>query len=68
LSPAIGFPILMDAVLNAWVHGRETSPMIGIRWEDSWNLSVKEIRESYAILPYESPHPANLIELGAAEA
>jgi ubiquinone biosynthesis protein Coq4 len=55
-------------VLTAWVHGRETSPMIGIRWEDSWNLSVKEIRESYAILPYESPHPANLIELGAAEA
>ena len=68
LSPAIGFPILMDAVLTAWVHGRETSPMIGIRWEDSWNRSVKEIRESYAILPYETPHPANLIELGAAEA
>jgi hypothetical protein len=42
--------------------------MIGIRWEDSWNRSVKEIRESYAILPYETPHPANLIELGAAEA
>lgn len=68
LSPAIGFPFLMDAVLTAWLHGRETSPMIGIRWEDSWNLSVSEIRQIYAILPYESPHPANLIELGAAEA
>jgi ubiquinone biosynthesis protein Coq4 len=66
LSPAIGFPILMDAVFTAWVHGRETSPMIGILWEDSWDLSVEDIRQSYAILPYESPHPANLIELGAA--
>ncbi|WP_279244752.1 Coq4 family protein [Candidatus Litorirhabdus singularis] len=66
LSPAIGFPILMDAVLTAWVHGRETSPMIGIHWEDSWNLSVEEIRQNYAISPYASPHPANLFELGAA--
>ncbi|MFT4520444.1 MAG: ubiquinone biosynthesis protein Coq4 [Halioglobus sp.] len=68
LSPAIGFPIMMDAVLTAWAHGRETSPMMGIIWEDSWNLSVEEIRQNHAILPYESPHPANLIELGAGEA
>ncbi len=66
LGPATGFPILMDAVLTAWVHGRETSPMIGIPWEDSWDLSVEDIRQSYAISLYNSPHPANLLDRGAA--
>jgi ubiquinone biosynthesis protein Coq4 len=68
LSPAVGFPILMDSVLAAWAHGRQTPPMIGIDWESRWNLSVDEIRQSYKIEPYQSPHPANLIELGAAAA
>ncbi|MFT7141609.1 MAG: ubiquinone biosynthesis protein Coq4, partial [Sulfitobacter sp.] len=65
LSPAVGFPILMDSVLAAWAHGRQTPPMIGIDWESRWNLSVDEIRQSCEIKPYQSPHPANLIELGA---
>ena len=30
LGPATGFPILMDAVLTAWVHGCETTPIIGL--------------------------------------
>ena len=68
LSPAVGFPILMDSVLAAWAHGRQTPPMIGIDWESRWNLSVEEIRESDGIAPYRSPHPANLIELGAGAA
>ena len=68
LSPAVGFPILMDSVLAAWAHGRQTPPMIGIDWESRWNLSVDEIRQSYEIKPYQSPHLANLIELGAAAA
>lgn len=68
LSPAVGFPILMDSVLTAWAHGRKTPPMIGIDWESQWNLSVNEIRRRYEIEPYQSPHLANLIELGAAAA
>jgi ubiquinone biosynthesis protein Coq4 len=68
LSPAVGFPILMDSVLAAWAHGRKTPPMIGIDWESQWHLSVNEIRQRYEIEPYQSPHPANVIELGAAAA
>lgn len=66
LNPAVGFPIMMDSVLAAWAHGRQTPPMIGIDWESRWNLSVDEIRQSEEIEPYQSPHLANLIELRAA--
>jgi ubiquinone biosynthesis protein Coq4 len=66
LNPAVGFPIMMDSVLAAWAHGRQTPPMIGIDWESRWHLSVDEIRQSEKIEPYQSPHLANLIELKAA--
>lgn len=63
LSPPIGFPILMDSVFAAWVHGRQTPQLMRIGWEELWTHSVSDIRSEYDIKPYQSPHPANLIEV-----
>jgi len=62
ISPPEGWGVLMDTITSAWVHGRETAPLITIPWEDVWTLSTEEIRGRYAIAPYQSPYPANLIE------
>ena len=62
VSPAYGLPVLADTVFSAWRHGRETPPMMLIDWENEWNRSTDDIRTAFQISPYESPHPANLIE------
>ena len=61
-APARGFGVLMDTVTSAWVHGRETSPMMLIDWETEWHRPVDDIRQTFGIAPYKRPYPANLIE------
>lgn len=61
-TPAYGFPILMNTVLSAWRHGRETPPLMLIDWENEWTGSPREIRDKFGIIEYDSPYRANLIE------
>ena len=61
LRPA-GFGILMQLIAEGWRHGRETPPMMDIRWEAQWNRPIEEIRESHGIPVYQSVLPANLFE------
>lgn len=62
LTPGIGYRYLMDTITTAWVHGRETPPMILIPWEDVWDQPVANIRRTYGIAPYVRQYPADLIE------
>nr|WP_321361675.1 Coq4 family protein [uncultured Hyphomonas sp.] len=62
LSPPRGYPILMDTVTSAWIHGRETPSMILIPWEEVWDQPVETIRKTYGIRPYDPKYPADLIE------
>jgi ubiquinone biosynthesis protein Coq4 len=57
---ATGF--LLDTILSAYTHGRETPPLVGVSWEGIWHLPVPEIRTKLGIAPYESPYPAGLLE------
>ena len=60
---AMAYPILMDTITSAWVHGRHTPPMITIDWESVWTGTLEEVREQFGIKAYERPYPANLIEM-----
>ncbi|MEO0981708.1 MAG: Coq4 family protein [Pseudomonadota bacterium] len=62
LSPAYGYKILMDTITSAWVHGRETPPLIAIQWEEVWDKPTDKIRRDHGVTPYQRPYPANLIE------
>lgn len=62
ISPATGYKVLMDTITTAWVHGRETYPMMLIPWEDVWHKSADEIRADYSIREYQRPYRADLIE------
>ncbi len=62
LSPAYGYRILLDTITSAWVHGRQTAPLMTINWEAIWHKPVETIRDEYGITVYDRPHPANLIE------
>lgn len=62
MSPAAGYKIMMDTVTTAWVHGRETYPMMLIPWEAVWHKSADEIRADFDIREYKRPYRADLIE------
>jgi ubiquinone biosynthesis protein Coq4 len=64
LSPGIGYRYLMDTITSAWVHGRNTPPMILIPWERVWDQPVDQIRSTYGVAPYQHMHPADLVERG----
>jgi ubiquinone biosynthesis protein Coq4 len=61
-APAEGWGLVMDVILSAWKHGRETPSLIPVPWEEVWSGTVEEIRTRYAITPFQSPYPANLFE------
>jgi len=63
-----GYPILMDTITTAWVHGRHTPPMITIDWESVWTGTLEEVRAQFGITAYERPYPANLVEMAKAAA
>lgn len=62
ISPASGYPVLMDTITTSWAHGRETYPMMLIPWEQVWHKSADDIRGQYGIKEYERPYRADLIE------
>jgi ubiquinone biosynthesis protein Coq4 len=54
--------LIMDVMMTAWRHGRETPPMIGIPWEAVWDETTEGVRAQFGIGPYVSPYPADLFE------
>jgi ubiquinone biosynthesis protein Coq4 len=61
-EPFEGMGFLLDTVLSAYTHGRQTPPLLGMDWEQIWDRPVAEIRTDYGITPYDSPYPAGLLE------
>ena len=61
-SPIEGVTLTLDTVLSAYMHGRETPPMLGVVWEDIWDQPISQIRESQGIQAYDSPYPPSLLE------
>jgi ubiquinone biosynthesis protein Coq4 len=60
--PPEAYGLILETILSAWVHGRRTPPLIGIAWEDVWNLPTEAIRARFGIEGYVSPFPADLFE------
>lgn len=60
--PAEGTGFLLDTILTAYVHGRETPPLLGVEWESTWELPVADIRTKLGVAAYDSPYPADIIE------
>jgi ubiquinone biosynthesis protein Coq4 len=65
-APKPAFGILMDTITSAWIHGRQSPALILIPWEEVWHQPVEQIRATYGLTPYDSPHPPALIERGQA--
>jgi hypothetical protein len=61
-QPFEGMGFLLDTILSAYKHGRETPPLLGVAWEEIWDRPVDEIRVKLGVSPYESPYPAGLLE------
>jgi ubiquinone biosynthesis protein Coq4 len=61
-QPFEGMGFLLDTILSAYQHGRETTPLLGVEWEAIWDQSIDEIRSRLGVEPYQSPYPAGLLE------
>lgn len=59
-------PLMLETILSAWVHGRQTPALLGVVWEDIWAKPTEEIRRELGVSIYESPFPPNLFEQAAA--
>jgi ubiquinone biosynthesis protein Coq4 len=57
-----GYPLMLETILSAWRHGRETPQLLGAPWESLWGLPADEIRAQLGVKPYASPFPADLFE------
>lgn len=62
LAPDFAYPILMDTMTSAWVHGRETPPLITLEWETLWHLTPDAIRAAHGIRRYDRPWRADIVE------
>ena len=62
-QPIEGTVLLLDTVLAAWQHGRETPPLLGVEWEEIWDKPMDELREIVGIAPYDSPYDPSLLEI-----
>jgi ubiquinone biosynthesis protein Coq4 len=61
-EPFEGMGFLLDTVLSAYTHGRQTPPLLGVEWEAVWDRPVTAIRAAQGVAPYDSPYPAGLLE------
>lgn len=59
-------PLMLETILSAWVHGRQTPALLGVVWEDIWAKTPDEIREELGVSIYQSPFPPNLFEQAVA--
>ena len=61
-QPPEAMPFLLDVILMAYLHGRETPPLLPVHWEALWDMSIDEIRSQLGVVPYDSPYPAGILE------
>jgi ubiquinone biosynthesis protein Coq4 len=40
-------PAVMDAITEGWALGRSAKPLMGVRWEDSWERPLEALRAEY---------------------
>ncbi len=66
LRQPLGFPILLQTIKEAWLHGREQPSFMDIEWEQEWQHSIDEVREKYGAKPFQGSFPADLLEKFAA--
>lgn len=66
LSGGMGFEVLFRTIAEAWLHGRQTSPLMEIEFEAHWSQSIDDIRRRFAIEPYAGTYPPDLFEQLAA--
>lgn len=57
-----GIGLLLDTILTAWTHGRESPALLGLDWAAIWDRSVADLRRDIGISAYASPYPADLFE------
>ncbi|MEO8114722.1 MAG: Coq4 family protein [Phenylobacterium sp.] len=60
--------LLLDMILQAWRHGRESPPLLGLDWPAIWDRPVDQIRADLGLNAYVSPWPADLFEQLSAAA
>jgi ubiquinone biosynthesis protein Coq4 len=60
-----GFSILMQIILEAWQHGRNTPAFMDIHWEDQWDKPVSVIRREYGITAYRGVFQSDLLEIAS---
>ncbi|WP_293677369.1 hypothetical protein [uncultured Phenylobacterium sp.] len=53
-----GLELVLESIFRGWVHGRATPPLIGVPWEELWDLRVDQVREALQVVPFDSPYLA----------
>ncbi len=54
--------LMLDTILTAWTHGRQSPALLGVDWPAIWNRGVEEVRAEIGLSAYASPYPADLFE------
>ena len=62
ISEAPVLPMMLDVILSAWTHGRESPSLLGLDWPSVWSKSVEDLRAEIGLVAYLSPYPADLFE------
>jgi len=44
----------LDRIFRGWAHGRETPPLINVRWDGLWRLRLDQVRELLHVMPFAS--------------
>jgi ubiquinone biosynthesis protein Coq4 len=53
---------MLDTILSAWTHGRESPSLMPLDWPALWDRNVELVRAELGISAYASPYPADLFE------
>ncbi|MEC8492234.1 MAG: Coq4 family protein, partial [Pseudomonadota bacterium] len=62
LKQPMGFPLLLQNLAEAWVHGCEMPDFVAIEWEQDWHLKIEDVRAKHGIEPFSGAFPADLLE------
>ena len=62
LKQPMGFPLLLQNLAEAWVHGCEMPDFMAIEWEQDWHLKIEDVRAKHGIEPFSGAFPADLLE------
>lgn len=57
-----GTELVLDTIFAAWVHGRQSPPLMDVRWEELWDQPVAAVRAEIGLTPFVSPYPADIFE------